>query len=439
VGNNGATEAMRILNNGNVGIGTTAPVSALNVSGTTGLTWAANGTSSGLVTIGTPGLTGGSLWVNTSGSAAGAYASGLGVTGSGTGTGVGIAYPATVNINAYAPNSANYGANLAFSVTNGTVLNKAMRIVNNGNVGIGTTAPITTLDLNGTMRMTKNSFSPYTCDAAHDAAMALTSQYTTCICKNGAGWISTRDSTVCLWATPAITATGGVTTTTSGNYTINKFTSNGTFVVNSNVTVDFLIVAGGGPGSNAAGGGAGGYIYITTQTLTPATYNVVVGAGGVYNVTYASATNGSNSTFNGQTAIGGGKGSASGGSGGGEGGVGTVGQGNNGGSYVFGDGGGGGAGAAGVWGTGGGAGLSNSITGTAITYAGGGGGGRPAAQGGGPGGGGAGGGGNGGNGASPPSGNGTNGLGGGGGGGGDGVAGGNGGSGVVIIRTLGLW
>ena len=169
-------------------------------------------------------------------------------------------------------------------------------------------------------------------------------------------------------------------------------------------TVDYLVVGGGGGGGlrHGGGGGAGGYIYSTGQTLTAGTtYNITVGTGGA-GASGATSTPGSNGTdssisgtgFTTVTAIGGGGGgtssaAGSGGSGGGggytatAGGSGTVGQGNDGGAGQSGSpyhgGGGGGAGAAGSnagsIGGDGGAGLQNSITGTALYYAGGGGGG----------------------------------------------------------------
>src|SRR6056300_489297 len=82
------------------------------------------------------------------------------------------------------------------------------------------------------------------------------------------------------------------------------------FAISEDTTtlVDYLIVAGGGPGGSGSdrtsgGGGGGGVIAKTSQSLTlGVTYNIVVGAGGTSN------TNGSNSTFNGETAIGGGYG-----------------------------------------------------------------------------------------------------------------------------------
>ena len=203
----------------------------------------------------------------------------------------------------------------------------------------------------------------------------------------------------------------GGTITTSGDYRIHTFTSSGTFVVPSGLTLsnrESLIVAGGGGGGsdNAGGGGAGGMIENTSETFSSSgsPYTVTVGAGGSGHTGSSGgdsgpyATSGSNSSFNGVTCIGGGLGGsgggqspASGGSGGGGtgesaspiGGSGTSGQGNAGGNHAnSGGGGGGGKGGAGqngnVRGTSlggnGGAGASSSITGSSVNYAGGGGG-----------------------------------------------------------------
>ena len=156
-------------------------------------------------------------------------------------------------------------------------------------------------------------------------------------------------------------------------------------------TVDVLLVAGGGGGGMdmGGGGGGGGVLYTTSSIVHGTSYPVVVGAGGYgapapgttrtdgagpqpgghqYTIP---ATNGSNSTFNGLTAIGGGFGGSSyrgytpgiagsnGGSGGGAsgyndnagtflGGSGVSGQGNRGGNSTaaYYSGGGGGAGGA---------------------------------------------------------------------------------------------
>ena len=158
-------------------------------------------------------------------------------------------------------------------------------------------------------------------------------------------------------------------------------------------TVDVLLVAGGGGGGMdmGGGGGGGGVLYTTSSIVHGTSYPVVVGAGGYgapapgttrtdgagpqtgghqYTIP---ATNGSNSTFNGLTAIGGGFGGSSyrgytpgiagsnGGSGGGAsgyndnagtflGGSGVSGQGNRGGNSTaaYYSGGGGGAGGAGI-------------------------------------------------------------------------------------------
>ena len=231
------------------------------------------------------------------------------------------------------------------------------------------------------------------------------------------------------------------------------------------LSTQYLVVAGGGGGGDGfgGGGGAGGYktnFGGTALTLSTSTnYNIQVGTGGATGA--PAGANGGNSIFSTITSTGGGGGAdgnynqagKDGGSGGGGGysvnAGGTAspsGQGNNGGSgspdvssNAASGGGGGGANAVGAststknTGGAGGAGLSNSITGSAVVYAGGGGGGIGANSTGSPGSGGSGGGGTGsnGNGAATA---GTSNTGGGGGGGGQGSNGGNGGSGIVILR-----
>lgn len=95
-----------------------------------------------------------------------------------------------------------FGIEISAPSGSGTVTNKYAIITDPGagNVGIGTLTPVTALDVNGTMRLTKNGSQPYACDATHDAALALTSTYRMCVCKNGTGWVYTSDGTTsCSW------------------------------------------------------------------------------------------------------------------------------------------------------------------------------------------------------------------------------------------------
>ena len=248
-----------------------------------------------------------------------------------------------------------------------------------------------------------------------------------------------------------MSATGGNSTATDGDYKAASFTSNGTFTPSADGYVEYLVIGGGGAGAadgsttaGNGGGGAGGYRTGMLSVTASTAYSITVGAGGSGSLS-ANQISGSDSVFSSITSAGGGGGGwytstpgAAGGSGGGgappsaSGGAGTSGQGNNGeaGSSNQGGGGGGAAEAGGTDGTGqGGDGLASSITGSSVTRAGGGGGSRASggARAGGTGGGGAGG--NGGAGS-----NGTANTGSGGGGGVSGGASGSGGSGIVIIR-----
>ena len=198
------------------------------------------------------------------------------------------------------------------------------------------------------------------------------------------------------------TASGATVTVTSSNVNMNATNefvvafknSSGAIGIGSTFSVavpaafqtlaDVLIVAGGGSGGyntapgTGGGGGAGGYRTLASYSL-PATFSVVVGAGGTASTSPNTSNNGSPSTFDTYSSSGGGKGFSvfpapgtgvgqNGGSGGAGNSAPNVGLGNAGGySPVEGYNGSttGGGGSAGT----GGAGTSNSITGSAVTYA----------------------------------------------------------------------
>ena len=280
-------------------------------------------------------------------------------------------------------------------------------------------------------------------------------------------------------------ASGGTTSDILVNgrpFRVHRFLSTGssTFTMHNQGNTEFieyLVIGGGGGGGSrhGGGGGAGGVVSGSLTMDGTSQYGVTVGAGGSGGVGNGTPSgSGGQSSFAGYLALGGGGGGQwaenlsfrkdngdSGGSGGGasnpvgttaNGGNSDFGQGfrggnqpNNGAAQWMGAGGGGAGGVGGnasngTSGTGGngGVGISSSITGSAVMYAGGGGGGGRDSLGT-AGAGGAGGGGNGGSGAvptatpeagSPGSAN----TGGGGGGARDFPGGGAGGSGVVIVR-----
>ena len=93
-------------------------------------------------------------------------------------------------------------------------------------------------------------------------------------------------------------------------YAIRKFTSSGTFSIQSGSgNVQYVIIAGGGgSGSNVGGGGGAGGFITNTKSMSAGDYTVTVGAGGAgCNVgNNTRAVNGGNSVFDGVTALGGG-------------------------------------------------------------------------------------------------------------------------------------
>jgi hypothetical protein len=195
-----------------------------------------------------------------------------------------------------------------------------------------------------------------------------------------------------------MSATGGDSIGTDGDYKYNTFLSSATFTPSADGFVEYLVIGGGGGGGNTYGGGGGaggyrtGYLAVTASTA----YSITVGTGGARSTSVAAGSSGTNSVFStitsdggggggGWNTTGGGNGGSGGGASGGDGpytgGTPTSGQGYAGGTSEdnYSGGGGGGAGAVGANGTdegagvAGGAGLASSITGSSVTRAGGGG------------------------------------------------------------------
>lgn len=91
-------------------------------------------------------------------------------------------------------NALNY-----LSKWDGTALVQSAIFENNGKVGLGTATPQTALDINGTVKLAKQTSEPYACDTNHAGAITLTGNFSTCTC-NGIKWVSSADGkTDCVW------------------------------------------------------------------------------------------------------------------------------------------------------------------------------------------------------------------------------------------------
>jgi hypothetical protein len=91
--------------------------------------------------------------------------------------------------------------NLNQSATNGTTDMTAMTWLASGNVGIGTTSPNATLDVNGYAKLKINASAPVTCDATHEGAIAYTGTTTHYLCYcDGTSWKqASAPGSTCTW------------------------------------------------------------------------------------------------------------------------------------------------------------------------------------------------------------------------------------------------
>ena len=103
------------------------------------------------------------------------------------------------------------------------------------------------------------------------------------------------------------TCTGG-SVATDGDYKVHTITSDTNYVTDTTQEIDIMLIAGGGSGGNhgGGGGGAGGVIYATTWELAAGTHAVVIGSGGQTNGAGEDSTFGTGPLL---TSIGGGQGS----------------------------------------------------------------------------------------------------------------------------------
>lgn len=168
----GGLERMRVTNSGNVGIGTTSPQSKLHILsgevqvGSSGVSCTSNNAGAISYASGALSYCNGSVWTSTA-------------SGNGNVTGIG---------------STGYDA----LWTSPTAIGTGLIYETGGKVGIGTTSPIATLDINGYAHLAKNSAQPIACDAAHDGSLALASTRRPCECV-GTAWIDVVYGTACSW------------------------------------------------------------------------------------------------------------------------------------------------------------------------------------------------------------------------------------------------
>ena len=108
-------------------------------------------------------------------------------------------------------------------------------------------------------------------------------------------------------------ASGGDIVANDGTYWYHAFLSSGTFIPQSTLSCDVVVVAGGGGGGGSGpGGGAGGLLTFTSQSLTATAQTVTIGAGGAAGYTATQVgyrgTTGNDSQFGALTLVKGGGG-----------------------------------------------------------------------------------------------------------------------------------
>ena len=220
--------------------------------------------------------------------------------------------------------------NVGGSSDGGAVTTEKMRIQGNGNIGIGTTSPSTTLDIAGQNLLVEGV-------TTTPGEFRLGPGPTTGTNFVGFRGPSSNPTTSVLWQLPASDGTSGQMLTTNGGgqlswttpgVTLNQlhyqvFNSSGTFTTPAGTTTSTVykitVVGGGGPSpysAGAGGAGAGAAIYVGSGVSAGSNLPITVGTGGTFDQYYGTVTAGGTSSivFAGTTisATGGGVSSSSG-------------------------------------------------------------------------------------------------------------------------------
>ncbi len=211
--------------------------------------------------------------------------------------GVSATVSATSSSTTLSCNLANYTGTISYTCASGvaSVLRSCSCDAAHSGEGCASCAASGT-GLSGTVTQASGSLS---CGSGYSGTVNYT-------CSNGTFAITGGSCSV------QTNCTGG-TISSSGGYTIHKFTTVGSsqkLNCPNTRNVEYLIVGGGGgAGAFNGGGGAGGLLSGTISVTATTDYTVTVGAGGSgENGLNSGGSNGGFSSFNGLTAIGGGMG-----------------------------------------------------------------------------------------------------------------------------------
>jgi len=188
------TTRLFIKDDGNVGIGMTAPSEALQVSGTVKAT-AFEG-SSGTVDGTAPYLT---MKNSTHEDTDGGRESRLIFQGEQSGGEISTLAKIQASHDGAIDDEKGDLIFYTNAGSDGSAPTERVRIDSSGKVGIGTTDPKATIDVNGYMKLALNSSEPVGCTASYQGSLALTSTFRMCVC-DGAMWVYTSDgTTACTW------------------------------------------------------------------------------------------------------------------------------------------------------------------------------------------------------------------------------------------------